>query len=72
MGNFVTVQVMQTNEDHCEIINYFTFRQIFFHLVLEIAPIYKLGNNAYLFLISLSLYFKLIFILDDKRMISTF
>jgi hypothetical protein len=72
MSDSVTVQVVQTNKNHCEKIHYFFLRHFIFHLLLEIATIYILCDNAYLLFSFRSLVNKLIFILDDERMVSTF
>jgi hypothetical protein len=69
MSDLFAVQVVQPNEDHCEVIHGFIIREylLFLHQSIEIATICKLSHYAELLSRS-SLVDKLILVLDNKRM----
>ena len=73
MDDLLAVQVVQTNEDHCEVIHSFIFRKnlLLLDQGIEIAAICKLSDYAQLFYTWCSLVFKIIMVLDNERMVSS-
>jgi hypothetical protein len=71
VSDLFAVQVVQPNEDHCEVIHRLLFREylLFFHHRIKIATICELGHYTEL-LSSGLLVKKLILVFDYERMIS--